>query len=403
MAKILIAEDDRSFRALCHNLLESQNHLVRCECSGDAFLAAIPEFKPDLLVIDMAIPGRTSGIDLCRGIRKHQEHAKLPIIMLSTATDDEEILKGIDSGADEYITKPIRESEFLTKISLLLAKGARTRQFPMLAKGTFLGRYRLEELLGRNPDCASYLAFDIKSAETTRLALKIFNRISQSESDRSSFLLEADTLSRLNHPAIARILNYGLAADKIFVVTEFIEGDSLGDLLRKSLVSETTAIIVAKEVVKALAYLEANAMMHRNIKPSNIMISDTGEIKLVDFALKGATTQSTLRINDRMFGVIQFMSPERVGGEESLDIRSDIFSLGLTLYYAVSGALPLYSPDPVVMLQKYMSEEPPPLKASIPDVSSDFSDLIDRMLAKKPANRCGLAGLAEMLNKLSPE
>ncbi len=403
MARILIAEDDPSVTFLYQRLLEAQNHVVRCESTADAFLAAVSEFKPELIVLDVILPGGVSGIDLCQKLRKSPEVSKLPILMASCAVEDEDVRKGIASGADEYLAKPVRNSELVTKINLLLAKGSRTRQFPLIAKGTFRGRYRLEELLGRNPDCSSYLAIDVKSPDSRRVALKIFNRISQSESDRSSFLLEADTISRLDHPGIAKVLDYGLTGDKIFVATEIIEGDSLGDMLRTSQVSENIALIVAKEVVRALAYIDSNSMLHKNVKPNNIMVSSSGEIKLVDFAIKGETCQDTLRINERMFGQIQFMAPERLGGVDGVvGIKSDIFSLGLTLYYAVSGTLPLYSPDPVVMLQKYLTENPPPLKAEIAGVSDDFSDLIDIMIAKRTQDRYGIAQVTEALDRLAP-
>ena len=402
MAKILIAGNDDDARAACRKVVESQRHKVRCEDSADAFIGTVSQFKPDLIILNARLPAGGAGDDLCRKIRKTPGISKLPILMFTDSDGEDDIRRSIESGADECVLKPVRDAELVTKLNLLLAKGARIRQFPLLAKGTFLGRYRLDEMVGRGDDCVSYLAIDVRCAEPKRLALKIFNRISQSEADRSSFLLEAETLGGLDHPGIARILDYGLTGEKIFVATEFVDGDSLGDLLRKSRVSESTAIIVAKEVVKALTYLNSKSMMHKNIRPNNIMISSAGEIKLVDFALKGQTTQNTLRINERMFGIIQFTAPERLGGDGVVSVKSDIFSLGLTLYYAVSGTLPLYSSNPMVMLDKYMREDPKPLKEATSGVSDEFSDLIDHMIAKKPEERHGIEEVTAVLDKLIP-
>jgi serine/threonine protein kinase len=203
----------------------------------------------------------------------------------------------------------------------------------------------------------------------------------------------------LDHPNIVKLLDYGEHEGVLYLATEFIKGRSLRDIIKETPLAEETAVDLALEVAEALAYMNQFGILHRDIKPDNILISDIGEVKLVDFGLSREEDQQTVSIKGEMFGTPQYLAPEYIDGKK-LNVKTDIYSLGITLFHMVSGKLPFQAGTPMALLSKQLNERPPVLNEITDGISPEFSQLVDRMLIKDPEKRVSLDEMVETLKTL---
>ncbi len=398
MARILIAEDDRSTAFLFRRILENREHVAYCVDSGERVMGVLDEFKPDLLVLDVEMPG-ISGFSVCERIRKIPDWHSLPVIFVSSCDKEEDILKGFDSGASDYILKPVRKAELVSKIELLIKRQHGLMRPTMASNTTFDSKYLVLQLLGQNDNCAVYKARPL-SDSTPLLALKIFRKKGEDPLFLKRFLREAHCLERLSHPNIVKMIDYKNDRELYYLVMEFVEGRSLTSLIKERPLSEELTVCVGIEVVTALAHLDKNSMLHRDIKPDNIIIAHDGRPVIIDFGLAKEVTQDTLSIKDEMYGTPQYVSPEYIKGRDKLHIATDIYSLGVTFYYAITGRLPFSGDNHLTMFHKHLTEVPPPLLSVNSKISQEFSELVDLMLIKNPKARCGLPTLLETLERL---
>jgi CheY-like chemotaxis protein len=397
MARILIAEDEPLTQDLYKRILLLNAHTTACVVSGEELIEKIDEFNPDLVILDVGLPG-ASGIDICRAIRQRTGFENLPIMMLSAKDGEADITNGIRAGANDYLLKPVRKSELLAKVELLLEHRGAFSADPTVG-GMFAGRYRLLRALGTGGNSEVHLALDTHFQR--EVALKIFKTTEKEENFLPRFLREAYGLSRLNHPNIVKLVDFGNQRNVFYLATAFVKGKSLGEIIKDSVLLEESAVMLALEIGKAFTYMNEYGVVHRDIKPDNILIADTGEVVLVDFGLAREEHQQTLSLKDEMFGTPQFLSPEYINGAKNIDIRTDIYSLGITLFYAVSGQFPFVGRTAMAILHQQLNEQPPYLRNLIPELSKEFADVIYRMMAKDPVDRCSLAEMIESFEKLA--
>ncbi len=397
MARILIAEDEPLTQDLYRRILLLNAHTTLCVASGEELIGKIDEFNPDLVILDVGLPG-ASGIETCRSIRQRTGFENLPVMILSAKDGEADITTGVRAGANDYLLKPIRKSELLAKVELLLEHRGAFSPDPAVG-GMFAGRYRLVRALGTGGNSEVHLAVDTHSQR--EVALKIFKTSEKEENFLPRFLREAYGLSRLNHPNIVKLVDFGNQRNVFYLATEFVKGKSLGEIIADSVLVEESAVMVALEIGKAFSYMNQYGVVHRDIKPDNILIADTGEVVLVDFGLAREEHQQTLSLKDEMFGTPQFLSPEYINGAKNIDIRTDIYSLGITLFYAVSGQFPFVGRTAMAILHQQLNEQPPYLANLMPELSKPFADIIFRMMAKDPATRCTLPEMIQAFAALA--
>jgi serine/threonine protein kinase/ActR/RegA family two-component response regulator len=397
MARILIAEDEPLTQDLYKRLLLLNAHTTACVASGEELIEKIDEFNPDLVILDVGLPG-ASGIDTCRSIRQRTGFENLPIMIISAKDGEADITTGIRAGANDYLLKPVRKDELLAKVELLLEHRGAFSADPTVG-GMFAGRYRLIRALGTGGNSEVHLALDTHFQR--EVALKIFKTTEKEENFLPRFLREAYGLSRLNHPNIVKLVDFGNQRNVFYLATEFVKGKSLGEIIKDSVLVEESAVMLALEIGKAFTYMNEYGVVHRDIKPDNILIADTGEVVLVDFGLAREEHQQTLSLKDEMFGTPQFLSPEYINGSKNIDIRTDIYSLGITLFYSVSGQFPFVGRTAMAILHQQLNEQPPYLKNMIPELSQEFADIIYRMMAKDPDARCSLAEMIQSFTALA--
>jgi len=248
------------------------------------------------------------------------------------------------------------------------------------------GRYVLERRLGRGGMGVVYLARELRLDRRVAIKLLPPERAIQPTA-RERFLREARTAAQLSHPGIVPIYAVHEVSDFVYFAMAYVDGDTLGRRVRqRGPVPYDTAARLLEEVARALAYAHDRGVVHRDVKPDNILLDlATGRALVSDFGIarvgSGTTTEPR-----RVVGTAEFMSPEQVLGER-VDRRSDLYSLGVVGFFALSGELPFVGPDDMTVLARQVSDPPPPLASVAPGVPPRLAETIDRCLAKDPDAR----------------
>ena len=249
--------------------------------------------------------------------------------------------------------------------------------------------------MGSGGNSIVYRAIDRDKPDSEPVAFKMFNTGVYQEIDSSSidafFLREAYGMSKLNHPNVVKLLDFGKKDDGVyFIVMELIEGRSLETITKhEGPIKEKQLISIAYQVSSVLQYLEENNVIHRDIKPGNILLNAADHIKLTDFgASKQLNDNSLTKNNEQFMGTPQFVSPEQIIGETEVDIRCDIYSLGATLYFCGTNIMPFAGDNVIDVLQNNMNESPDLMCQVNQEISLEFSNIVAKMLEKDKENRC---------------
>ena len=210
---------------------------------------------------------------------------------------------------------------------------------------------------------------------------------------RSRFLKEAETAAQLSHPNIVPIYSVDERDGLVYFVMAFVDGENLGARLHaRGTLDATEARRIMKEVAEALAYAHERGVVHRDIKPDNILLctDDDGRVMVTDFGIARAVTEgadSRLTATGMAIGTPAYMSPEQSMGEREIDGRSDLYALGVVGYQMLSGELPFSASSTPALLVKQISERPTPVDVHRPDAPPDLARAVMMLLEKEPANR----------------
>jgi serine/threonine-protein kinase len=221
------------------------------------------------------------------------------------------------------------------------------------------------------------------------VALKIISyRLSSKKKFRKMFVKEARIISKLDHPNIAQIYHIRNSNDILYFVMEFISGDSLGDMIAAGRHLNTlSGLGYLITICQTLDFVSKKHIIHRDIKPENIMINNNGVLKIVDFGIAQMYTRNDSGIKQMgIAGSPSYISPDVIEGRP-LDHRSDIYSLGATYYHALTGSPPYVGKNTEDVLHKHLDAKLTPVKVKNPKISSAFSNIIEKMLAKHPTDR----------------
>jgi eukaryotic-like serine/threonine-protein kinase len=257
--------------------------------------------------------------------------------------------------------------------------------FPDLQQA-LAGRYSLERRLGRGGMGVVYLARELRLDRRVAIKLLPPDRAVQPDA-RELFLREARTAARLSHPGIVPIFAVHEVRDFVFFVMAYVEGETLAQRVQfGGPLRPAVAARLVEEVARALAYAHARGVVHRDVKPDNILLDrTTGRALVSDFGIArvGSSISSGSR---RVVGTAEFMSPEQATGSP-VDARSDLYSLGVVGFFALSGRLPFDGPDAMTVLARHVTDPAPRLADVVPGVPLRLAEVIDRCLAKHPDAR----------------
>ncbi|HWA82374.1 MAG TPA: serine/threonine-protein kinase [Fimbriimonadaceae bacterium] len=266
----------------------------------------------------------------------------------------------------------------------------------MSSPPTVLGQYQIIREIARSNDIV-YEAYDPQMDR--RVALKELSlpagiTDAQKQDRIQRFDREAKAAGRLAHPNIMRVFQVASDGDRHYMAMEFLDGHTLrNEIDTKGFLPVDRAVEIAIAVLKGLGHAHANGVVHRDIKPDNIQLLTSGEIKITDFGIARLTFQPNLTMDGQVFGTPSYMSPEQVVGKE-IDARSDLFSVGVLLYEMVSGTKPFTGDSVVAITYAIMNNEP----ASLNQVNHSMWQVISRALDKSPALR--YASAQEMIDAL---
>ena len=250
-----------------------------------------------------------------------------------------------------------------------------------------VGNYQMLEKLGVGGMGVVYRARQLTMDRD--VALKVLPpRLAKDRVFVERFLREARSAARLNHPNIVQGIDVGEAEGLYYFAMELVDGETLDTRLRRvGRLPEAEALRIARQVALALEHARSHDIIHRDVKPDNILLAKSGVAKLADLGLAKGMSDTSVTQSTGPLGTPLYMSPEQARGEATLDTRSDIYSLGVTLYHAVVGAPPFTGPSATAVITKHLFEPPVPPRELVPELSEGLSSLLLRMLAKRRETR----------------
>ena len=245
-----------------------------------------------------------------------------------------------------------------------------------------LGVYELLQRIGGGGMGTVYRARDRRTGGI--VAVKVIHEgLTADQANVERFRREAHVASLLTSPYTVRVLEFGFDNGRYFMACEFVDGLALSDILKGGAVEPAQALAIVAQVAMALDEAEARGVIHRDIKPSNILITRDQSVKVTDFGIARLTHGPDLTIPGTYLGTLVYSAPEQMRGEP--DIRSDFYSLGVTLYQCLTGELPFQGDTPF-QLAVAVEQKPPPLD-NIRNLPDEVVELVDRCLKKDVAER----------------
>src|SRR5258705_5410814 len=265
--------------------------------------------------------------------------------------------------------------------------------------GTVLsGRYKLEAKLGSGGMSTVYLAND--GTLDRAVAVKVMHREMSEQADQlERFRQEARAVAKLSHPNVVSVIDAGEDGGPPYIVFEYVEGETLKQRInRNGALEPQEAIAYAIEIARGLAVAHGRNMVHRDIKPQNILIDTEGRAKLTDFGISRQLEQDGMTATGRVLGTTDYVAPEQAMGHK-VDPRSDIYSLGVVLYEMLIGQVPFHADSQVGVAMKHVNEELPDVQQRRPELSAAAALGVERATAKDPNERYQRVG--EMIDDLS--
>jgi len=262
----------------------------------------------------------------------------------------------------------------------------------------FDNRYRILKTIGVGGMAVVFEAYDLLEKRT--VAVKMLREdIARDEQQVRRFVNESRAVAMLSHPNIVKIYNISVKSNIKFIVMEYIEGITLKDYMTKRGVLSLNEIIsYTEQILHALDHAHAKGVVHRDIKPQNIMLLKNGVIKVMDFGIAKLPNSETLTLTDKAIGTVFYISPEQAEGKAS-DRRSDLYSLGVMMYEMSCGKLPFYDESPISVALKQIKDEPTPPRNINPSIPRGLEQIILSAMEKDPDVRFQSA--AQMLRQLA--
>jgi len=398
MANILLVDDDPTLRALVHSHLESAGHEVTTAIDGSEALQLATTATPDLIVSDIMMPG-VSGFELLKTLRVRPDTVMIPVILITAAHERAVFREGMRLGADDYLEKPVHRGDLLDSVATRLRRvqelreafrrisasdraaaaapaGPGTGQQPVNVEG-----YRILCKLGQGGMSRVYLAEHLASG--TERVLKIVPIIDTDEGETvQRFIHEFALVSGIEHPNVAHIYDQGFTDDYAYIAMEYFPGGDLRAMIGGGM-SPELGLAVLLQVASGLSAIHQQGVIHRDMKPDNVMVRSNGMLAIADFGIaKKPTSQLSQTHHGEVFGTPYYLSPEQATSG-IVDERSDLYSLGVMFYEILTGTKPYRAADIEGLLYQHLNAPVP----TLPESLAYLQPLLDRTMAKDPDMR----------------
>lgn len=252
--------------------------------------------------------------------------------------------------------------------------------------GKVVGDYKIQRRIGSGGMGVVYQGIHVRLEQP--VAIKDLSpELAKNDEMRRRFMQEAKIQARLNHVNVVNVHNLLESDGRLLMVMELVDGQTLSNLVQdRGALPIGEAIIISEQVLKALEFMHAKGVVHRDLKPGNIMITQENEVKVTDFGIAKAISDKGQTRTGVRLGTLWYMSPEQIKGK-TVDVRSDLYAFGVTLFQMVTGKIPFYGNSDFEVMKGHMETRPPnpiDLKGNIP---RPLSDIILKLLEKEPENR----------------
>lgn len=339
-----------------------------------------------------------NGGDVLDWLRQFRSLPRFPPIVVLGDGDEAQVVATIKAGAEDYIGKPRLTHQRLAAVidGVLQARSRRDRSIPAAADaGTAGGRHLLPRnymslrLLSEGEIATVHLARERSSGR--EVVLKVLHQVADTATKAlDRFLREYELIARLDHPNVVRIFDFGVADDHAYIAMEYCGGGSLKRRIAAGM-DRYEAYRIMRDVAGALGVLHGAGILHRDLKPTNVLFRDDGSLALIDFGLaKQVALAAEVTGAGAIFGTPYYMSPEQ-GHGEPVDARGDLYSLGIIFFEMLAGVKPYDGETAMAVIIKHRQAPVPQLPTSL----REFQSLIRKLLAKNPSDR--FQSVAELL------
>ncbi len=419
-ARVLLVDDDGALLDAIARLLRRSGCTVTESESATAAIELVVEGAFDVVVSDIDMPG-LSGLDLLKLLRERE--IGVPLILMTGAPTLESAMRAVELGAFKYLVKPPDFEELRQTIAHATSARARTGSASRpkeesgssgssgtpaaaiagvtrssIASGTVLAdRYEFRRLLGEGGMSQVWEAVQLRTGRSVAVKLLRTSLNAQPEM-RKRLLREARAASRVDHPNVVEIFDaFELADETPVLVMPLLRGQTLAEHLAqvgKLALREAANLLLP--VVSAVGAAHARGVVHRDLKPDNIFVCDEGhgrtKVTVLDFGIaKLASGEESegkaLTATGALVGTPGYMSPEQASGERSIDQRTDVWSMAAVMYEVLAGVRPVHGENVGQMLKQLYTDGIEPLSRLAPDLPSELTDLVDRMLSRERSER----------------
>ena len=249
-----------------------------------------------------------------------------------------------------------------------------------------LGQYQILDELGRGGMGQVFRAQHVMMGRT--VAIKVLPRAKSTSEAEAAFQREIRMLGRLDHDNLVRALDAGHDGKVYYLVTELVPGiDLRRQVLKYGELDEIRAASVISQAAQGLGYAHGQGLVHRDVKPANLLVTPEGHVKVLDLGLAGSVIEGESTRLGRVVGTMDYMAPEQIRAVDNVGPSADVYALGCTLYFALTGQVPFPGGSRQEKMQRQLSEQPRPIRQLEPGVSEDICRVVDAMMRKDPQER----------------
>ena len=394
---ILVVDDEESIRNLLSQFLSS-SFKVQTSASADDALSLLKNNKFDLAISDINMPGK-SGKEFFRICQK--EYPAMHIILMTGLPELEDAVNTVKEGAYYYLPKPIDLKFLLSLLKKAVAEKEKKYEAADFGKMRNLASdYKVIRSLGSGASGVVLLVEKNKNLYAMKVLRNWNETIHKNSEIMQRFVREAETLGKISHEHIVKIYDHNLnkPEDSPYIIMEYVKGRSLTQCLNDNAFNIGQKISIILQIADALECMHAYGVLHRDIKPENILITDDFGVKITDFGIC-QVPDSSLTMVDEILGSPAYMAPESFDASTKMDVRSDIFSLGVISYEMLSGVRPFEGDSVPEIMDSIRNTKPVRPTKLNPEIPPWMQDILAKMLDKDPDGRYGR--VSEIIKEIS--
>ncbi len=385
MANILFASSNTPERGEVLATLESLGHQVIVVGNEDEVMACIEATSFDLFIIDETMSSR-DGFEFSKKLKEHERGFAIPLIILLEDKSDN-LMDSVNAGADYYLVKPIQDTHLAATLKASLKSAISHRvDFDIFHRGTiFAGRYVIKMILGYGKHAVVFLATDQRRGNQD-VALKLMNREFTGSPTAKKFLTIAERVQGIDAPTIIKIFDFGEAEGRIYLTMEYAERSDVMLHFKRRNFPEPKAVNMGLDILISLKLFKDHGISHLAVNPRNILRSGN-RYKLASFGIPlEYTGEQSIDISD-VWNDPAYAAPEHLFAANQITSQNDLYSLGVTLYQAVTGDNPFDGDKLALTVSRHMNLTPPPPREYNSGISKYFSEGVMSTLIKDPDKR----------------